>query len=157
RYAAPAAGIRRPREPGAQRVRPEPRRECCFARVQRFPRQPSADLQVIRCPGRYSGWLGGGGDVMGASGHRPAARTLAVLSLLVAPLLTVGHAAAAQAVPADCGAVREWVDYLNTMADRQRDLAQREIELTRDPNVSTETLADGLAAVAADREAANTE
>ncbi len=93
---------------------------------------------------------------MGARGHRPAARTLAVLSLLVAPLLTVGRAAA-QAMPADCGAVREWVDYLNAMADRQRDLAQREVELTRDPRVSPETLADGLAAVATDREAANAE
>jgi hypothetical protein len=80
-----------------------------------------------------------------------------VLALLVAPLLTGGHTAAAQAVPEDCGAVREWVDYLNTMADRQRDLAQREVELTRDSSLSTETLADGLAAIAADREAANAE
>jgi hypothetical protein len=72
-------------------------------------------------------------------------------------LLPVGHGQWGQASPSDCGAVREWVDYLNGMIDRHHDLAQREVALTRDPSVSTEALADGLAAIAGEREAANAE
>ena len=77
--------------------------------------------------------------------------------VLLMALLPIQHAHQGQTAPSDCAAVREWVDYLNMMIDRQRDLAQREVELTRDPSVSTQALADGLAAVAADREAANAE
>jgi len=80
-----------------------------------------------------------------------------VALVVLVTLLPIGHSHQAQEAPPDCGAIRDWVDYLNTMADRQRDLAQREVELTRDPSVSTEVLADGLAAVAADREALNSE
>jgi hypothetical protein len=37
------------------------------------------------------------------------------------------------------------MDYLNMTIDRQRDLAQREVELIRDLNMSAEALANGLA------------
>jgi hypothetical protein len=83
---------------------------------------------------------------------------MSLIALLVQlALVPTGRAYQVQTAPSDCEAVREWVDYLNTVIDRERDLAQREVELTRDPGVSTDALADGLATVATAREAINAE
>lgn len=55
---------------------------------------------------------------------------MSALALVVlVMLLPVGHGQWGQASPSDCGAVREWVDYLNGMIDRHHDLAQREVAL----------------------------
>lgn len=81
-------------------------------------------------------------------------------AILCAVLLMVqprGSGAPLQARPPDCDAVSEWVDYLNGMVERQNALTQREVELTRDTTLTADELANGLAAVAAERQAANAE
>ncbi|SRR5579884_662579 len=84
-----------------------------------------------------------------------ATRSLALAALLLlGPQARPTPAAFATAPAADCEAISAWVDYLHAMVDRQQEITQREVELSRDRTQSPDELAPALAAVGAEREAA---